>query len=869
MELKRWQLIEELLDAALKLEPAERQNFVAGIAEAKLRGEVASLLAHHAESEGFLASPALALSYDFFENGDSPESVAGRVFGKYKIISELGRGGMGTVYLAERSDGVFEQKVALKVVRQTLPDDEMDRRFGRERQILASLNHPFIAQLHDGGVSENGEPYLAMEYVEGTRIDAYCDRENLSNSERLRLFTNVCSAVSFAHQNLVVHRDIKPSNILVTPDGTPKLLDFGIAKLLDPADHTGEVTRTEYRAFTPEYAAPEQIAGGQITTATDVYSLGVLLGNLLEPKTSGGLVERTDRLGARTRGSRAEAELAAIEKMARRDEPERRYDSVQHFSDDLQRYLGGLPITARRDSLTYRAEKFIRRNRVPVIAAFVIALALVAAAAFSAWQANVAGRERDRATQRFDDVRQLSNALLNDIAPKIERLEGSTEARQSLVTQSLRYLDSLAGESTVDLALQAELAMAYEKVGSLQGDSRKASLSDFRGSIASLEKALAIRRNLLSINPDDAENRRLLADNLRLLGIRRMAQSDSDGGMRDGHEAVAIYEQLVKENPESLALRTAFYETRLEDAVTYTELARYAQAIPMFQQTIDKLDELIRVYPEDPEIQRVLAKALAYLAYSLSWELRQDEADTHMTRAVSITESLAQRYQNDTNHRQGLWRTYHIAAGIYEEVDDAKAFELSDKARLVIEQTITLDQANAQARHDLAIALSRLGRAASSLHKPRLGMDYLERAASTLAELQQKDPLNHGYGHDLAATQKRIGDARYEMKDFAGSLAAYEKSRAMFEKEFERDPANTRMLRNLALASRDAGWVHNDLIKASAGERRAAHLQAAITNYARAIELWNDADSHGILSDKERSNLADAKTTITALYQMR
>lgn len=282
METEEWQKVEELLDTALGLEPAARRQFLDELEDPYVRREVESLLACEEQTVGFLAATALAFSVDFFDDGDGPEERAGQTVGRYRIIREIGRGGMGAVFLAERSDGEFQQRLALKIVRRSFADSDLARRFRQERQILASLNHPNIARLLDGGVSNDGEPFLGMEYVEGVRIDEYCDASSRSTEERLRLFLAVCQGVSYAHQNLVVDRDIKPSNILVTDGGVPKLLDFGIAKLTNPDAKTGVAeTVTGLRAMTPDYASPEQVRGLSVTTATDVYSLGVLLYELL------------------------------------------------------------------------------------------------------------------------------------------------------------------------------------------------------------------------------------------------------------------------------------------------------------------------------------------------------------------------------------------------------------------------------------------------------------------------------------------------------------------------------------------------------------------------------------------------------------
>lgn len=405
MQNEEWSKIEELLDAALELEPGERQRFLdaAGAEQPDLRREVESLLACEARANGFLNAPALAFSADFFDQ--EHDERAGQTVGNYRIIHEIGRGGMGAVFLAERADGEFEQKVALKVVRRSFADTELKRRFRRERQILASLNHPNIARLMDGGVSEDGEPYLVMEYVEGARIDHYCQERKLSIRERLRLFLEVCRGVSYAHQHLVVHRDIKPSNILVTKDSVPKLLDFGIAKLIDE-EHTGEHTRTEMRAFTLEYASPEQVSGAPVTTASDVYSLGVLLRDLLH-----GTKRSPDK-------KIANVELENIVAMARREDPARRYASAVQLAEDVQRYLDGLPVRAQKDSFSYRAGKFVKRNKIGVAATAIVLLTLIGGIIATVWQARratnaarIAAEQRDRARIEAAKAERINSFL--------------------------------------------------------------------------------------------------------------------------------------------------------------------------------------------------------------------------------------------------------------------------------------------------------------------------------------------------------------------------------------------------------------------------------------------------------------------------
>ncbi|MET0650798.1 MAG: protein kinase [Pyrinomonadaceae bacterium] len=427
MDVERWRRIEELLCAALECDGGERAAFIerACGGDADLRREVESLLAHEVPSESFIEDSAFALAAEILaDDADAErERWEGRQVGAYRIVREIGRGGMGAVFLAERVGDEFRQQVALKVVRRSLADAELVRRFRRERQILATLNHPNIAHLLDGGVSEDGEPFLAMEYVEGTRIDDYCAAHDLSIDERLRLFLSVCRGVAYAHRHLVVHRDLKPSNILVKEDGTPKLLDFGIAKLLD-VEQAGERTQTILRAFTLEYASPEQLRGQNVSTASDVYSLGVILYELLTHtrpyKFKSGSADEIARVvesqpvrpsaisngsagsrasdGAARKAKRGRRSLAGdidnIVFMALRQEPERRYTSVEQFASDIERYLARRPVLARPNTLSYRTAKFVRRNRIAVTAAAIVLLTLVAGLSITLHQYQNARRER-------------------------------------------------------------------------------------------------------------------------------------------------------------------------------------------------------------------------------------------------------------------------------------------------------------------------------------------------------------------------------------------------------------------------------------------------------------------------------------------
>lgn len=846
MNVENWEKIKDVFAETLEQPERRRKDFLREICGAndEVRREVESLLEAHEETASPIEKSDFSIASIFAANSDF---YTGKQFGHYKIIREIGRGGMGAVFLAERADGEFSQQVALKIVRRSFADNELGKRFRQERQILASLNHPNVARLFDGGVSADGEPFLAMEFIEGERIDNFCARENLSSRERLKLFLHVCYAVSFAHQNLIVHRDLKPSNILVDADGNVKLLDFGIAKLID-AEHAGEHTQTAYRAFTPEYAAPEQIDGGQITTASDVFSLGVLLEDLLNGRRQ-AKSDQNDQPVSENRQALA-GELKNIISMARRAEPARRYPSVAQFAEDIQRYLDGLPVKAQKDSFTYRAEKFIGRNKIPVAAGFLILISLIGGFAVALWQANVARQERDRAERRFSDVRQLSNALLSDIAPKIERLEGSVEARQALVAQSLKYLDSLASESADDAALQSELAAAYEKVGDLQGNPNKPNLSDFAGAVASYEKAQKIRRNL----PLAAGNQKFLAENYRALSNIRYAQSDMSGALRESDEALKIYEILLSERTDSDELQTANLEMQIERAQIYSQNNQYGEAIPLFQKTAAALENFDA---NRQETRRLLARVYSLWGNALSWDGKQPEAESVMTKATTIADGLAVDYADDAQIQQSVWRVYMLASSIYESIDDGAAKSFTEKALRTVEKSVAADAANTQARFNLARTLSRLGSVSTKLNEISGAVSYLEKAEKLLLELRAAEPNNSAYQKDLGNLYTRFGDARQKQKNLSGALQAFQKSAEFYETLALADEKNTVVRRDAAQSLKSIGEIYLQL----------KETEKARENFQKALDILDRLAKQNSLAEFDKKLLADVKNGVSRTEQ--
>jgi eukaryotic-like serine/threonine-protein kinase len=411
--------VKEVLALALERPAAERAGFVAAACggDPELQREVESLLLAHGDADqgGFLHEPLAFGRLDPLE-GEEPDVPPGRRIGRYEVVGELGRGGMGLVLRAVRADDTYRQTVALKLVPHAGLAESARQRFLEERQILATLQHPHIARLLDGGTTEEGLPFLVMELVEGEPIDRYCDREGLGMEARLRLFLKVAEAVQHAHRNLVVHRDIKPANVLVTHEGEPKLLDFGIARLLG-GEASGEAppTVTALRMLTPDYASPEQLRGDALSTATDVYSLGVLLHVLL-----------TGRNPRQPDGPRLKGDLDTVVQKALHQEAAQRYSSVEAFAEDLRRYLAARPVLARRPTVSYRARMLLRRNPAAMAAGALAVAALVGGMAATARESRRAEEQRRRAERRCGDVGTLAGdraGALASYAQDIARLE--------------------------------------------------------------------------------------------------------------------------------------------------------------------------------------------------------------------------------------------------------------------------------------------------------------------------------------------------------------------------------------------------------------------------------------------------------------
>jgi len=493
MQQERWLQIQDLFEAAADLDaPAAEAYLKTHCPDTGMRREVQALITNTTRAEAFFSKPSIELQ------DDSGEPHPDERIGPYRVVRRIGRGGMGSVFLAVRADGEFHKHVAVKVIRSGLATPALLRQFKAERQMLARLDHPNIARLLDAGVTASGLPYVMMEYVEGSILTCWCDERRSSIDQRLRLFQQVCAAVHHAHQHLVVHGDIKPGNIFVTADGAPKLLDFGVGKLLEDAEpgSTRAPTGMMPRLMTPEYASPEQLRGEGVTTSSDVYSLGVLLVELLSgslPVSPGRLLCRAQEITPEAAAQRATSQsklrsllrgdLDTIVGAALHETPARRYASAERFSDDIQRHLSGLPVAARPDSWTYRAGKYVRRHKLGVAATTAVILALATTAA-------VARKQQIDTTRRLKEITALSLANQTDFSDLVLDSPGTIEARIKTARRHLDHLEGILREAPGDADVQHTVAYFYRRFALMNYGRNSQHIGDSGTALVYARKAL-------------------------------------------------------------------------------------------------------------------------------------------------------------------------------------------------------------------------------------------------------------------------------------------------------------------------------------------------------------------------------------------
>jgi non-specific serine/threonine protein kinase/serine/threonine-protein kinase len=796
MEAERWRTAKRIFLEAIEQDQEARAAHlqIACAGDASLVADVQALLAAHAAAGDRFETPLVAVV--------SEEPAPDRV-GPYRVLRELGRGGMGTVYLGVREGDELEQPVAIKIIKRGMDSAVIVRRFRNERLILASLHHPNIARLYEGGTTEDGLPYFVMEFVEGSPLDDYCESEGLGMDARLRLFRQVCTAVQYAHQNLVVHRDLKPGNILVTAEGAPKLLDFGIAKLLDPMAAPGATDLTVERALTPEYASPEQIRGEAMTTVSDVYSLGVVLYRLLTGLLPYRFATRVPREILRVihetspqRPSTAAAKAAAPERRAElrrrlagdldtivlralHRDPARRYASAEQFADDVRRHLDGFPVRARPDTLGYRARKFIGRHRVGVAASVLAVLTLLGATATALWQARVAGQQRARAERRFTDVRRLANVLLFDVHGALDNVAGAMGARRLLVENALRYLDDLSREAANDSALLRELASGYERIGEIQGMPGWPSEGRTGDALASFERALELRRSLPDAGraggvADAAEARLLLR-----IGSVLAARGATGSALARHAEALAAFRAVVASSPTT-ELRLELAQALVAVGDDVWEGGDVPAAAQRYREARDVARSAVAVDPRSPLAVRQLGVIEQRLGDSAAEGGDWHGALEHHRGSLEVDRQLAARNPGDAEVRRDLGTDLSRLG-----VDQAKLGRLTDslaqheEAARLREALLADEPQDARALEDAAESRFETGKVLSRLGRTPEAVGEIKVAVERWNALSERDPSNARWRDVLAGALTTLGAVELERSGRDAAAVSLERALAI------------------------------------------------------------------------------------------
>lgn len=827
---QQWAKIGPLLNTALELDATTREQWLEGIVrtDAEIAPLLKQILATHDQAERAsaletvpkLAPPPPSSLPSFFHPGD--------MIGAYRLVLPLGRGGMGEVWLADQADGRITRQVALKLPTQVQHLEVWRRRFQRERDILAKLTHPNIARLFDAGVDEKlsrigiGQPYLALEYVEGKPLNEYVDAKLLPIAARLKLFRQVLAATTHAHQHLVVHRDLKPGNILVTASGEVKLLDFGIAKLIDDAatqttddsraaqhQSVTELTRIGGRVMTLRYAAPEQVTGEAITTATDVYALGVILHELITGLSPYRATREAKRLSeaaltdeptsvpsalhfslddihkrglrsARQLTNQVAGDLDAIVLKAMRKQPDERYLSVTALDDDVRRHLEGSPVHARKGTWRYLAGRFVMRHKIPMVAAALVLITIVGGLIVVDQERRVAVAERERAERHFKSVRTLANSLMFDVHDQIDHLSGATKAKQVLAENASKYLDQLSTESTLDTGLSIELAKAYERLASIQGQVDAANIGKPAEALKSYQRAAQLLIPLAQsptglakfmVSTSATLNALTVAHELakiyrNISGIQR-----GMGKLEDAYQSIktgAAFAEQASGLPNAVLADKTMYAVMLYEREKSLGTIKSDREIRLkgVEQAVAIVEALRVSNPNDDDLQ----DRMAWL-YSENGHALRDDKNPEVKRqaikkyeaALKIREDALLKTPLDTALQRAIVAHHNAMGHTYQQLYELdNAIKQQSAANEAMQRISKQDPANAQFKSDsvqtllsLATAQAEAGDAAAAQRSAEEGLRCLAELPAAMRALKRTRAAE-------MSLQKTVGDANFE-----------------------------------------------------------------------------------------------------------
>jgi len=856
--------VERLLALAAEVLPADRARVLA-CASSSLRNEVDELLRYADEAETYF-DQAIQGAASFFLTEMEPRP--GDVIGSYRVVRLIDQGGMGSVYLAERADGEIDQRVAIKLLRADGFRSGWRERFLRERQLLASLHHPSIVHVLDAGRTEDGRPFLVMEHVDGLPIDQYA--RGIGVTERLKLLMRVCEGVSYAHRHLIVHRDLKPSNILVDAAGRPKLLDFGIAKLLN---ETGEVTTAADQLLTPDYASPEQLRGEAQSTATDIYSLAAVLYKLLTGMTPRACARETQpgRCSPPSHlNPNVPVDVDYVMAKALREEPEERYSTVSEFANDLQAVLERRPVQARSSDFWYRTRRYVRGYWAPLSASLLVITSLGVGLGVANHERELADRERTIAERRFTDVRQLADKLF-DIDVQVAQLQGGSKTRQLIVDTALEYLRRLSVDAHMEPHLALELGTAYMRVARVQGVNISPNLGHTAEAERTAQVAQSLNDSVLRSEPGNrmallragqiAHDRMLLAaaddrseqvlpfaqvciDRLNQFLATRPLNATADHA--DAQQVIIAFinvaNQYVKADRFEEAVRTAQHSidisratgwpTQAGAALMVVALARRAEG--QLDEALQAIQESVRLLQPEPGETRVGRLQPYGLALIREGEIlgedqginlnRPGEAIAYIQRGLDIAQKLAARDDSDFGSQYRTFTAETELAGIVRHTDPARASALYDDAL----QRIFGHEVNESTLEEIAEAQAASVYPLLQLHRRAEAWKRLNEAIEHLRHLGEYPARQIELGSAADVTLRAVADYQVSIGHLKEGVAQYEELLHLLSASVPRAEKTMD----------DAVDLANIYGAAAQAERRSGHIDAAADLEARRLKLW-------------------------------
>ncbi|WP_031496319.1 protein kinase domain-containing protein [Bryobacter aggregatus] len=816
----RWQQVKQILHDAAEMPASRRDAFVeeASGGDAELIAEVKSLLESFEAADEFLEDAPVQL-------GGFLETLEGRRVGDYRVEKLIAKGGMGSVYLASKEMDGVPMQVALKVIRFAGNHEYLSRRFRMERQILARLTHENILRLLDGGVTSEGVPYLVTEYLDAQNLEEWLVETKPSLAARLELFTRICDGVAYAHRNLIVHGDLKPSNILVTRDGGAKLVDFGIARLIqgkDTTDPAVQNTITMAPALTPWWASPEQLRGEPLSIESDCYALGRILFFLLCGKlpfdftgmTTQEILEHLRKEAppkpSQVSGDgRLSGDLDNISLKALEFERSHRYRGADALGEDIERYLHLRPVSARPQTYGYRLQKFIRRNRAFVAVSTLASIALILAVGAAFYQERLAQKNYEKAQQRFDQLRNLANTLVFDADEALSTLQGATPVRAKLVKSALGYLDELAKQDTTDIVLREELAATYERIGDIQGRPGTMNLGQIAEALQSYRKSemlrMEIRKNAKKA-PEFQKASEQLASSYSRLSAALRVMGDANTALSYERKALGIRQALFEGDPTNLLRKRALASNLTSLSGSLSQMGDWQGVLETRREALQMLEEVVAQNPNQVADLRALSLALSRMGSIERHENALPASLAHYQRALEIDLRLYERDRGNVQFQVSAGLSHTNFGTILQSLGRTKeALDHFEVGRMIYEEVARADIREVRSRTLLQTNRVSTAKALLSIGRSREALPMVESALAMRERLAAMNRSNAGAQGEVAEAHEALGQVYAALRQRQKALKEFQMAQTLLQTIISADRSNAAMREDLARVENQLG----------------------------------------------------------------